>query len=275
MKRRLRTGAFWFVILTLDLVACGSARTAFAQGPAQPDKQSPKEKLLAAEEHEQIKQRDRIRQEAQQLRQEGKLDEAVERLEQVLAIEQEVFGESHAKSAGTWQHLARLQEERDDLEAAEEAWREVLRIQRALYGQGSWQLAKAHWALKDIEFLRTLDADQRHQRCEQQQTSLALDKEALRCYRQGRNAEATERLKNALVMLEGLYPESQYPQGHPRLASSLSWLGFLLESQREYSTARRYFERALAMYRRLYPEAHYPRGHPDLATSLGWLGSLL
>jgi tetratricopeptide (TPR) repeat protein len=76
-------------------------------------------------------------------------------------------------------------------------------------------------------------------------------------------------------MCQRLYPEKDFPRGHPDLASSLDNLGSLLQDQGEYGKALPYQEQALAMYQRLYPEKDFPRGHPDLAISLNNLGLLL
>jgi CHAT domain-containing protein/Tfp pilus assembly protein PilF len=76
-------------------------------------------------------------------------------------------------------------------------------------------------------------------------------------------------------MTERLYPKSQYPQGHPNLATILNELASLLKAQREYTQARSYFQKALEMRQRLYPKDKYPEGHPDLAQSLNNLADLL
>jgi tetratricopeptide (TPR) repeat protein len=102
-----------------------------------------------------------------------------------------------------------------------------------------------------------------------------LNQEAIKLYQQGRYAESTKLLQEALQILEKLYPPEKYPQGHPDLATSLNNLGFLLQVQGEYAKALPYLEKALAMRERLYPKEEYPQGHPDLAESLNNLGALL
>jgi tetratricopeptide (TPR) repeat protein len=94
-----------------------------------------------------------------------------------------------------------------------------------------------------------------------------LDGQAVQLYQQGKFAEATKLMKQALAMRQRLYPKAQYPQGHPDLADSLNNLGVLLREQGEYAAARDYHRQALAMYQRLYPKPKYPRGHSDLALS--------
>jgi tetratricopeptide (TPR) repeat protein len=105
--------------------------------------------------------------------------------------------------------------------------------------------------------------------------SAELTTRAAELYRQGKYAEALGPAEQALALRQRLYPAARYPDGHPDLAQSLSWLGGLLEAQGEYTRALPYAQRALAMRERLYPAARYPDGHPDLARSLNNLGALL
>jgi CHAT domain-containing protein/Tfp pilus assembly protein PilF len=107
------------------------------------------------------------------------------------------------------------------------------------------------------------------------QKAIKLNEQAVQLYQQGKFAEATKMMKQALAMYQRLYPRGKYPQGHPDLATSLHNLGTLLWAQGEYAAARPYLEQALAMRQRLYPKAQYPQGHPDLAQSLNNLGALL
>jgi tetratricopeptide (TPR) repeat protein/CHAT domain-containing protein len=94
-------------------------------------------------------------------------------------------------------------------------------------------------------------------------------------YERGALGDALEKSREGLGILERLYPERAFPQGHPDLARSLNEMGFLLKAQGAYGEARGYLERGLRMQQSLYPEAAYSRGHPNLATSLGNLGQLL
>src|SRR5262245_50087613 len=48
-----------------------------------------------------------------------------------------------------------------------------------------------------------------------------------RYYRAGNYAKAIEVVREALDIRRALYPKAQYPDGHPQLAQSISWLGFL------------------------------------------------
>src|SRR5689334_14735589 len=52
--------------------------------------------------------------------------------------------------------------------------------------------------------------------------ALDLNERGVLLYQQGRYAEATKLLEQALEMRQRLYPNEQYPQGHPDLAVSLA-----------------------------------------------------
>src|SRR5262249_55844353 len=92
---------------------------------------------------------------------------------------------------------------------------------------------------------------------------------------QGEYARGLVCCQKALEMEQKLYPEDEYPQGHPDLATSFRNLGFLLQAQGEYTKARGHYQKALGMQQKLYPKDKYPQGHPDLAMSFNNLGFLL
>jgi CHAT domain-containing protein/tetratricopeptide (TPR) repeat protein len=101
-----------------------------------------------------------------------------------------------------------------------------------------------------------------------------LNARAVALHRDGRSADAIELFRQALDLYQRLYPEGQYPNGHPHLAAGLNNLGYLLQLRGEYGRARDHLERALAMYHKLYPEDRHKDGHPHLANCLGNLGAL-
>ncbi len=92
---------------------------------------------------------------------------------------------------------------------------------------------------------------------------------------QGNYGEARGYLQRAVEMYQALYPQKQYPQGHPDLALSLNNMGYLLWKQGNYAEARAYLQRALEMEEALYPREQYPKGHPHLAHFLSNMGLLL
>ncbi len=58
-------------------------------------------------------------------------------------------------------------------------------------------------------------------------------------------------------------PRNATPEGHPQLAITLNNLGFLDQTQGEYSKAQEFYQQALDMLRQLYPAKRYPQGHED------------
>jgi CHAT domain-containing protein/Tfp pilus assembly protein PilF len=112
------------------------------------------------------------------------------------------------------------------------------------------------------------------ERQRQLEEALRLQSLGVRLYRQGRLVEATRAFVRNLQICQALYPEKDYPRGHPSLATSLNVLGFLLRSQGEYGEALKYYRQALQMCQALYPSKDYPRGHAQLATTLNNLGFL-
>ncbi|MEM5871666.1 MAG: tetratricopeptide repeat protein, partial [Candidatus Aenigmatarchaeota archaeon] len=78
----------------------------------------------------------------------------------------------------------------------------------------------------------------------------------------------------AINIARKLYPTSEYPEGHPFLATSINNLGFLYLEKGEYSKAEGLLEEGLQMLRNIYSKERYPEGHPDLATSINNLGLL-
>jgi len=102
-----------------------------------------------------------------------------------------------------------------------------------------------------------------------------LNAEGIQLHRQGKGAEAIEKMQQALVIWQKVYPVSKHSDGHLNLASNLSWLGLMFQEQGAYEKALPYFERALTMFRKLYPESKYPDGHPHLFLGLHNVGNVL
>jgi len=96
--------------------------------------------LLSKQLQDNLKERDRVRQEAKRQRAAGHLTEAIAAGEKVLAIEREVFGNIHPDVAGSLQFLAEMHAGREDFPAARQARQEVLAIQTKLLGRRHWQV---------------------------------------------------------------------------------------------------------------------------------------
>src|SRR5262249_17761735 len=64
----------------------------------------------------------------------------------------------------------------------------------------------------------------------------------------GEYAQAEPLLQEALAMDRRLYPKERFPDGHPRLATSLNNLGSLLRARGDHVRAEPIYRDALAMY---------------------------
>jgi tetratricopeptide (TPR) repeat protein/CHAT domain-containing protein len=113
------------------------------------------------------------------------------------------------------------------------------------------------------------------QRKEQARQLGELNKSGFQLHQRGENGPGLETMRQALKIGERLYPNIDYPDGHPNLANSLNAMGVLLQAQGAYGEARGYYQRALAMYEALYSRQQYPQGRPELATTRNNLGTLL
>src|SRR5579864_5474465 len=71
----------------------------------------------------------------------------------------------------------------------------------------------------------------KEERAKLEQEAKQLFVEASFLYWQGKLPDAVERAKRALAMRERLYPEKDFPRGHPDLTKSLKSLGILLRAQ--------------------------------------------
>src|SRR5688572_20216732 len=74
-----------------------------------------------------------------------------------------------------------------------------------------------------------------------------LNERAVKLYQREAYGEATALLRRVLAMRRELYPEKDYPRGHPDLARSLNKLGWLLQAQGEYAKAEPFYRDGLAM----------------------------
>ena len=105
--------------------------------------------------------------------------------------------------------------------------------------------------------------------------AVRLNAEGVKHYQAAQFVEAEKALRKALQLCQQIYPPSQFPDGHPHLASSLNNLAFLLQKQGRLAQAEPHFRDALAIRQKLYPAARYPQGHADLVGSLKSLAALL
>lgn len=113
------------------------------------------------------------------------------------------------------------------------------------------------------------------ERARLEQKADELDERLGRLYQLGKVAEGAALAVQVVKLRQALYPEIEYPDGHPELAVSLNRLGFVLEVRGELVKALNYYEKSLAMLEKLYSESRYPDGNASLAKALNNLGSTL
>ncbi len=75
----------------------------------------------------------------------------------------------------------------------------------------------------------------------------------------------------ALTRAQEMFPESDYPQGHPLLSATIQNIATHLWLLGDTEVAAAYYQEALGMNERLYPSDAYPRGHRLLmAACMAW-----
>src|SRR5262249_55052983 len=215
----------------------------------------------ASDQKQRLQERDRHRQQAEALRKDGKFSDAIAAAQAALAIDREVFGDTHGEMAGALELLAELHGDGDDWEAAKQARQEVLAIRTKLLGEGHWRVINARWALDRVEMVLKLDGDRRRRILEAER--LAMEVQGLRDKEQF--GPAQDRARQSLALRRELLGES-----HPDYARSLDALGVVLYLQGDSASARPLLERAVAIRRDVLGEHH-----PEYAESLVNLGVLL
>src|SRR5271157_3948052 len=203
---------------------------------------------------QQLKQRDRLTEQARQLHAQGKLGEAIEVAKAVLAIERSVFPEGHEEILGSLDWLARVYTEQENFAAARAARQEALDILRKHYGDSHWKVTDARLALDNVDRQARMSREQRQKLAE----ATRLSQECGSLYRSGKYAEALKSARRALVLRRDVLGER-----HLDYAQSLNLLGLLLEAQGDYAGARPLLEQALAVRKEVLGERH-----PHYALSL-------
>src|SRR5262245_55943138 len=84
-----------------------------------------------------------------------------------------------------------------------------------------------------------------------------LSQEGFKLHQAAKLPEAEKAFRQALQLNQKLYPLASFPQGHPRLATSLNNLAALLQAQGQLTQATPLYRHALAMRQVLYPQARF------------------
>jgi len=101
-----------------------------------------------------------------------------------------------------------------------------------------------------------------------------LERKGHQLWVDGNYEDARQVLEELLSTYRRLFSADKFPDGHPKIASTLTALGVVLGEQGKFDAAISFQTESVAMYRRLYPAHRSPRGHPDLWRALISLGGL-
>ena len=146
-----------------------------------------------------LKERDRLWDQAQKLRAAGKLAEAIAAAEAMLAIDRKVLPAGHANLAVSLEWLAEMYSERKDFAAAKVAQREALEVLRKRYGETHWKVTDARLALEDVDRRARMTRDQRQSLAEADR----LNREVVSLDRAGKDGEALESARRVLAVQGG------------------------------------------------------------------------
>jgi CHAT domain-containing protein/tetratricopeptide (TPR) repeat protein len=231
------------------------------QAPAQPAAAGATDGTpLTAKQKERLQERARVFKEVSRLLQAGKGAEAVALWEKEVARDRKTFGPTHEEVAEALRVLARMHEIREDFPEGRKALREVLAIRTRLYGAKHWRVTDARWAVKSLEIRAGLGAPDRLQLTR----AVALERQAVRLYQEGRPGKGVPLAKETLAVRRRLLGE-----GHPDSITALNNLAMLYQATGEHGQARELFEQARDLRKKALGE-----GHPDYAQSLnnlaGW-----
>src|SRR5262245_8928801 len=116
---------------------------------------------LTPDQQARLDQAKKLGSDAKGLRDKGKLDDAADALKKKAAIERDVLGPADRALADTLEQLARVQEERDDFDAAAKVWKDVIEVKTAALGEKHWQLADARLAAAHAGRVGAMEKEQR------------------------------------------------------------------------------------------------------------------
>ncbi|HLW65441.1 MAG TPA: CHAT domain-containing tetratricopeptide repeat protein [Gemmataceae bacterium] len=223
-----------------------------AAGPALADE--PARELTPAERLKLMFEARKLDADALQLFDAGKPAEAVQKLEQALAIQQKLFQadkfpDGHANLSAAMSNLGEALTATGSYEKALDFFQKAVDIDKKLYPINKYPDGHPSLAISMNNVASAL-------------ASMGLYEKALEVFLQ------------SLAMREKIYTKAKYPDGHSDLAMSLNNVGETLTSMGSYEKAMEYYQKALNMQEKLYPVAKYPHGHPFLATCLSNLGFL-
>ena len=109
--------------------------------------------FATVDQHQQLEERDRYKQQSQTLYAQGKIADAIFAARKSLQLTREVCANVDEEVVNSLDWLVQLYIKTDDLSAAEQAQQELLKTVLMLYGKDHWRATDARWTLKYIETL--------------------------------------------------------------------------------------------------------------------------
>ncbi len=216
---------------------------------------------LSAEQQLRLKERDRLEKEAKKLGSEGRLESAIRVLEEKVAIERQILGETSDAVAGSLELIESFQEQRNDWNAAIATRREILSLREKKFGSENWRTVDARTELAITEQLAKMGAEDRARIAEAEK----LDREGVSLIGSGRLRDSVPTLEKALSIRRALQGDR-----HAATIATMGNLSIALRLQGEYRNSRPLAERAVALTLEVFGERH-----PMTISIMGNLASLL
>lgn len=211
------------------------------------------------------------------LYEEGELPEARRRIEQAIAIEEQLFPPDDPMLANRYSDLGLILRAQGELPEARRRMEQAIAIDERHFPPNHPTLASGYSNLATIlhaegelpEARRRVEQavaiDERHLSPHHPTLAIRYSNLAAILQDQGESLEARRRVEQAIAI-----QERHFPPDHPTLAIRYSLLATILYDERELPEARRRMEQALAIQ-----ERHFPPDHPVLATRFNNLGDIV
>ncbi|MFN9159187.1 MAG: tetratricopeptide repeat protein, partial [Planctomyces sp.] len=212
------------------------------------DSAAPAPSASAADTQTKLRARDEVWQQAQALQSAGKAAEAITAGERVLALERELYGNTHAELTGTIEWLSQQYLAQQNLPQAETYAVELQRVQEALHGKAGWQSVSARWRLDYVRKLSKVEPATLTR-------MLGIEAEVNRLLAEGKQAEAAAE-REKLIPLE----EAALGSDYPFFANTFANQADCLLTAEQFAAAETAASRALSIRRKQLGDQH-----PDTA----------
>jgi tetratricopeptide (TPR) repeat protein len=245
----------YIAIFACLVVGLGNTRLS-----AQPEANAPPKGARTKEQQEKLKECEKLKGDIKKLRAAGKLPEAIAIAKRIVAIQQQAIGETQDDLADSLVLLAKLQEEREDFQAARKDRQRVLQIRTKLHGKEHWKVTDAQLGLADLSLLEGMRPVDRGQLREADR----LSEQVQALSGAGKYREALTCAQKAADIRRRLLGET-----HPVYVASLNDEACLYGNMGDFTKAEPLWQKASKIWRETLGE-----GHPSYARSLNDLGWL-